>query len=301
MKLINENLNKFKLILFIIIIAIESIAINIVGYTYPHIYKKTIELSKNYSINKTISTAKILRNLSLLNYNKQLLDLKLIGKHMAFLGNEENENMDIKRSSNYFKNILSDTNKKKIIYGTIEELKKEIDDKYYDKERERYDYFSYYYKNYALGAQKSRILYNLKNHDLHPELDMIAYYKVKGENTKIVLEDNKRRAAIYLISILKTIIINRFITKGINYDLMSFMLFIEDEMFIYPPEAFNNTHLFFISDRYQFGCGLLNAKNTFPKCVYYFVNNKTNKMSGEIQDFSILYYLAQKYFMMILV
>ena len=282
MKFIYENLKKFKFILIIIIIVIELIGLTIVINLYEPIYKKTIEITKNYTINKTISTAKILRDTSLLNFNRQLLDLKLTGKHMAFLGKEEDESMYIKRSSNYFKNILSDENKKKIIYGTMEELKKEINDKYYDKEEERYDYFSNYYKKYALG-DKSRIMYYLQNHDLHSELDMIAYYKLKGENTEIELEEDKRRAAIYLISILKSIIINRFITKGKNYDLMSFMLFIEDEMFIYPPEAFNNTHVFFISNQYKFNCGFLNAKNNFPRCVYYYINDKKNGMSGEIQ------------------
>ena len=124
MKFIYENLNKFKLILIIIIMVIELIGLTIVINLYEPIYKKTIELTKNYTINKTISAAKILRDISLLNFNRQLLDLKLTGKHMAFLGKEENESMYIKRSSNYFKNILSDANKKKIIYGTMERAQK---------------------------------------------------------------------------------------------------------------------------------------------------------------------------------
>jgi hypothetical protein len=69
----------------------ELITLIIVINLYKPIYKKAIELTKNHTINKTISTIKILKDISLLHFYRQILDLKLAGKHMVFLGNEENE------------------------------------------------------------------------------------------------------------------------------------------------------------------------------------------------------------------
>ena len=283
MKLINENLNQIKLILFIIIIIMELIALIIVINLYKPIYKKAIELTKNHTINKTISTIKILKDISLLHFYRQILDLKLAGKHMVFLGNEENESMYMKRSSKFFDNILASKNKK-IVYGTMEKLKENIPtlyEKYYDEEKKRFDYFLKYYEDEVIKGPKSRIIYSLTNNKIHPELDMIAYYKLRGESD-MPTDENRKRAAFYLISILKTNIIKRFITSGKNFDLLNYMLFVEDEVYIYPPEAFNNTHLYFISNMHQFNCGQGNAINTFPKCVYEFVKNN---MHSEIPGF----------------
>jgi hypothetical protein len=166
----------------------------------------------------------------------------------------------------------------------MEKLKENIPtlyEKYYDEEKKRFDYFLKYYEDEVIKGPKSRIIYSLTNNKIHPELDMIAYYKLRGESD-MPTDENRKRAAFYLISILKTNIIKRFITSGKNFDLLNYMLFVEDEVYIYPPEAFNNTHLYFISNMHQFNCGQGNAINTFPKCVYEFVKNN---MHSEIPGF----------------
>ena len=60
-------------------------------------------------------------------------------------------------------------------------------------------------------------------------------------------ENNKNLINLDLSPILKTNIIRRFISKGKDYEFMNYILFVNDEMYIYPPEAFNNTHIFLIS------------------------------------------------------
>ena len=284
MKLINEKLTKYKLILFIIIIIIEVLGLIIVLNLYKPIYEKTFELTRNFTINKTLSAAKTLRELSRMTFYKQLCDLKLIGKHMSFLGNETNEKKHIKRTSQFFNNILYNENKQ-IVYGTMEELKKiktpNLYENFYDEEINKFYYFSKYNRDYIEGGKQSQIINYLKSHSLHPELDMIAYYKLNGSTNINLIDDNKKRAAKYLISILKTNVIKRFITKGINYELSNYLVFVEDEMYIYPPEAFNNTHLFFISNLYLFNCGFNNAINTFPKCFYEYMNNRDNNYTAD--------------------
>ena len=288
MKLINENLARFKLIVFIILVIIESIALFLVLHLYKPIYLNTFELTKNFTINKTITATRTLKDLSIINYNRHLCDLKLIGKHMSFLGNEANDTRYIKRSSELYKNILLNTDRK-IVYGTMEELKKigHLYEKYYDAEQERFDYFSKYYKYYYETGKQANIIQYLKNNSLHPELNMIAYYKLNGNaNTDInLLSENKKRAAIYLISILKTNIIRRFISKGKDYEFMNYILFVEDEMFIYPPEAFNNTHIFYKANLNQFDCGRRFAYQNFPKCIYRYVNNRSNNYISKIPGY----------------
>ena len=281
MKLINEKLRKYKFILFIIIIIIEISGFIIVLNLYQPIYEKTFELTRNFTINKTLSASKTLKELSRITFYKQLCDLKLIGKHMSFLGNETNENKYIKRNSQFFDNILKNKNKQ-IVYGTMEELKKipNLYEKFYNEENKKFYYFSKYNKDYIEAGKGSQIMNYLKNNNLHPELDMIAYYKLKGSTNISLIDDKKKRAAKYLISILKTNFIKRFIPKGVNCELLNYLVFVEDEMYIYPPEAFNNTHLFYITNIYLFNCGFMNAINTFPKCVYEYLNNRDNNYTA---------------------
>ena len=288
MKLINENLTRFKLILFVIIIIIELIAFIIVINLYQPIYRKTFELTKNYTINKTVSATESIKDVYILSFNRYLCDLKLIGKHMAFLGNETDDNKYINRSSNYYQNILLNEDKQ-IVYGTMEELKKitHLYKNYFSEEKNKFDYSLKYYKDYFETGKESQIINYLNNNSLHPELNMIAYYKLKGNTNVDLLTDSKKRAAKYLISILKANFIKRLITRGKNFEFMNYILFVEDEMYIYPPEAFNNTHIFYISNLNQFNCPFFRSILFFPKCVYEAVikreKNYVSSIPGYIQ------------------
>ena len=201
-------------------------------------------------------------------------------------------NKYINRSSNYYKNILLNKDKQ-IVYGTMGELKKipNLYEKYFNKEENKFDYPSKYYKDYIETGKQSQIINILNNNSLHPELNMIAYYKLNGSTNVSLLDDNKKRAAKYLISILKINFIKRFITRGINFEFMNYILFVEDEMYIYPPEAFNNTHIFYISNLNQFNCPFFNSIKQFPKCLYEFgikrKNNYTSSIPGYIRPIKI--------------
>ena len=123
MILINENLRKLKFILFIIVIILEIGLFILIMNLYTPIYQKAIEITKNYTINKTVSATKTLNDLLKISIYRYLLDLKLIGKHMSFLGNIENKTKYINKASNYYKNILNNPDKQ-IVYGTMDELLK---------------------------------------------------------------------------------------------------------------------------------------------------------------------------------
>ena len=264
---------------------LEVFSFGMISKCYKSVYSQTFELTKNHSINKTVSSAKTLNDLLKIIFYRYLCDLKLIGKHMSFLGNTKNDSKYIRTSSNYYKNILLNEDKK-IVYGTMEELRKiETLNKFYNSDLKKFDYISYYNKEYLEGGNQSQIIKYLKNKDIHPELNMIAYYKLNGDSNISLLNENKTRAAKYIISIFKTNLIRRFITRGLNFEFMNYILFVDDEMYIYPPEAFNNTHIFLISNLYRFNCGYNSALKAFPRCVYEYVNIRENNFTSQIPGY----------------
>ena len=284
MKLINEKLAKFKFILFFIVILLEVLAFLIVIFMYRPIYIKTIEITKNHTINKTISATKIFNDILKIALYRYLCDLKLIGKHMSFLGDVEDDTKYIKRTSQYYKNLITNEDKV-IVYGTMEELKK-INNltKYYKEEENRFQYFSVYNKDYLESGKQTQVINVLKNKTIHPELNMIAYYKLNGNLASI--SQNRKIASKYMISILKTNLLRRFVTKGNDIEFMHMILLIEDEIYIYPPEAFNNTELFYISNKYRFNCSVGNALNNFPTCVYKYMNQKNSNFTSYLPGYT---------------
>ena len=87
MKLIHENLSRLKILVVFFIIVLESILFFIMLKLYNPIYIKTFDITKNYTINKTIYASKTLNDILKLELYRYLFDLRLIGKHMSFLGN----------------------------------------------------------------------------------------------------------------------------------------------------------------------------------------------------------------------
>ena len=144
------------------------------------------------------------------------------------------------------KNLIKDENKY-IIYGELEALKKNLSE-FYDEEQERFCYIEKYIKDYIDNNTNGvNILNDLMNNSLHPKLNYISYYKGYGNIYDIYEIENdlkKKTAAKYLISILKTNFINRLITKGKNNDLVHYILFTNDAIYIYPPDAYYNTILY---------------------------------------------------------
>jgi hypothetical protein len=203
---------------------------------------------------------------------------------MSFLGDVEDDTKYIKRTSQYYKNLLTNEDKV-IVYGTMEELKKIKNlTKYYNEEENRFQYFYIYNKDYLETGKQTQVINILKNKTLHPELNMIAYYKLNGNINSI--SQNRKIASKYIISILKTNLLRRFITKGNDIEFMHIILLIEDEIYIYPPDAFNNTDLFYISNRYRFNCGVGTAINNFPSCVYKYMNQRSNNYTSYLPGYT---------------
>ena len=111
------------------------------------------------------------------------------------------------------------------------------------------------------------------NNTKHPELNSISYYKLNGSINDIETNLKKKTSTKYLISILKANFLNRLLTQGNEFDILHYILFKEDEIYIYPPEAYNKTIIYSTSEIID--C----EENNFPECIYYFYCDYMNLLS----------------------
>ena len=248
------TLTKHKFIVLMSFIVFEIISFIIIFINYKPIYSKIFEQIKELSIEQTINIANNINEFFRITFIRYYLDLKIIGKHMSLLANNE-----INNNSKYYKNLVQDENKH-IIYGTTEDLIKNFSE-YYDDYTEKFLFLENYVKKYFENDtnQFDKLNY-LMNNTLHPELNCIAYYKVNGSINDIENNLKRKTAVKYLLSILKTNFLNRFIVKGEDYELVHYFLLVDDEMYIYPPESYNNSLIYFIRSSY--------CSNDFPECFY---------------------------------
>ena len=207
-------------------------------------------------------------------FMKYTTDLKLICKHalLLFGKNEDNPSGVINRNSSIFNNIDEERD---ILTATIEELNKiKYMANIYNSSSKKFDYLIKYEEEFKNIYDKNIILKSLLSSKNHSELNSISYY---GKAINLNDFSDKDKTSIkYLISILKTIYIRRYITKRENMDYIRFIIINTDELYIYPPDAYNITSLYNFNISYSgyTGCSYesddLNL--AFPRCIYKFID-----------------------------
>ena len=211
-----------------------------------------------------------------------MTDLKLICKHSQLLSGGKNVDLDtvvdLNENLNFFQSI-----DKTILFATLEELNK----KDYLKnmsESEGFNYISNYEKEFEGITDKNYILNKLFS-DKHEELNTIGYYNYDGNNLESWEWDNiyERMSIKYIISALKTVFIRRYIRKRNNIDYIRFFIIDQRKIYIYPPEAYNQTNIYFFQHSYPTAnCNFSvdNETSQFPQCIYDYMNkvliNDTN-------------------------
>ena len=174
MKLFSASLARYKYLALIFLGLLEILSFIIIFTKYKSIYLKIFSRIREVSIEKAINITNNINEIFKMSLIRYYLDMKLIGKHMSFLANNE-----INPSSKYYENIIKNEDKK-IIYGTIEELKKYFNE-YYDNATNKFLFLENYTKNYLeKETNKINILNDLMNNSLHPELNSISFYKING-------------------------------------------------------------------------------------------------------------------------
>ena len=122
---------------------------------------------------------------------------------MSFLANDE-----INNKSQFYQNIINNEDKH-IYFATTENLKIYFN-KYYDDTQKKFLFFETYINDIIHNnTNQEDIINDLMSKEKHPELNSISYYKFDGNINEIENDIQKITAIKYLISVLKTIFINR--------------------------------------------------------------------------------------------
>ena len=238
MKLVTEVIRLPSCLLVILAIITEFIILIYIETHYKSGYSVLFEPTNEIALIKT--------NMTLLKFNeilsdgiyRYLADLKTIGKHMStFVLEGESNDKSINKNSKFYKNYENSTNKN-IFYSDFETLSsvdflKNFTNDYH------FNYINKYNEEFSDLNNPNNIIHNLLNNEMHPELNTISYYKFNGNINS--LSSLSRTSANYLISILKTIYIKRFLTKRELMEYLHFNLMLEDEFYVFPPESYNNT------------------------------------------------------------
>ena len=280
MKLIQEYIIKVIIFAFIFSILTESgIFVSIFlrsKQIYDSTYEDIINKSSNKSYDITIKIGDYTRNIFL----RYLTDLKLISKHTLLLDGKMNYGPQnaINRNSKIF-NI--NNNQKEILFANTDiltgkdYLQKMLND------NGNFDYVLKYEEEFKNITNKNEILNHLLNS--HQELNTIAFYSPN----KTEVEDKLKIK--YIISMLKTIYIQRYITKRSNIEYIRFLIFNKDEIYIYPPEAYNKLNIYNFNKIYESSNCLYSSTNDtqhFPLCVYnYLINTIMTEESNYLSIF----------------
>ena len=141
----------------------------------------------------------------------------------------------------------------------------------FNEQIKRFDYIQKFEEEFENIYEHNEILKKLFS-DNHTELNAISYYSPSKEKS------NEELSIKFMISILKTIYIRRYIGKRNNMDYLHFLILNKDEIYIYPPELYNNTDLYNIQNIYAYPTSdckysSYNEIHQFPLCAYNFIKN----------------------------
>ena len=273
MKLFQEYIIKIVILIIVAVVFIESFITYLLviraRLIYNYVYSETMEKSEEKSIEITKKIEEYTTNL----LTRYMTDLKLICKHAQLLNGKKGSSDEdvIDKDSDILKN-----SSKKILIATVENLLESEDvKKCYSNTSLSFDYIKCYEREFENKYSKNHIL-NIFFSDQHNELNSISYYNNEKKNDLSSISEEKEKSIKYILSILKTIYLRRYIIKRQNMDYIRFFLLNKNEIYIYPPEAYNNTNIYFFENSYPTGkCNFSSSISfqQFPLCVYnYFTN-----------------------------
>ena len=174
MKLFSNKLTTIQILFLLAFSIIEVICFLILFASYKPLFSQIFNQSRELSIKKTKNITQTLSQIFELSFQRYFQDLKLIGKHMSFLANNQ-----INNKSQYYQNIINDENKH-IYSATLENLRKDFN-KYYDETQNKFLFFENYIKDYIENTTNQiNILNDLMDKNKHSELNSISYYKYNG-------------------------------------------------------------------------------------------------------------------------
>ena len=280
MKLVSEIIKLPALLLFILAIITELLLLIFIETNYQNGYKILFEPTKEIAIKKANITTMKFNEILGNGIYKYLADLKLIGRHMStFLLEDVDENdinNTINKNSKFYKNYENSVNKNVIFLDQENLTSFDYLNKYLDGNN--FVYINKYEEEFNKTSDPTIIIDKLLHSGNHKELNSINYYKYNGNEES--LTQNSRISANYLISILKTIYVKRYLTKRSEMDYLHINLMLENEFYTYPPDLYNNTFMHKFPSFAKTNClyGSNNNDNEFPKCIYDYIKLEENQL-----------------------
>lgn len=241
------------------------------GYTI--LFEPATEIAMQKANLTTSKLNEIIKN----GIHRYYADLKIIGKHMSKLILEGDDIDSINQNSNFYKNYV-DSKNKTVIFSNLETLSSEEYLKKYIDNNNKFNYVEKYEKEFEEINDPNYIIQSLLDNEKHKELNTIAYYKYNGDINS--LDDSSRTSANYLISILKTIFIKRYLTKRQENDYLHISLLLKDEFYIFPPDIYSHTYMYHFP---YFGGTTCNYSGNqmstqFPNCIYDYIKTEDNHL-----------------------
>ena len=264
MKLIKEFIIKEILLLLIALLVIEVFLIYLLSKRAKIIYNETYEETIDKITNKTLEAAQKFEQFTKNYIFKYLSDLKLIGMHSILFNINTTQEANLK-------------NEDKNIYPATKEFLEMISQTSSFKNYEENPYVYNYEKEFENISDSNIILNNLFEKVNHPELNCIGYFNQENQRPP----EEEQNYIKNMISILKPILIKRYISKRKDMDFIRFYIFNKDEMFIYPPSIYNETHSYtfhyFNRDAFELEeC----QNNQFPLCFYNYLKKKYEQIAN---------------------
>jgi len=288
MKLVQEFNIKIIISILVFVVFMEIgillFLLSCSGNFFINTYDQTMKNSKQKAIQITRKIQIFIKSLLL----KQATDLKLISKHASLLNGKKYYNSEkvINKNSNF---IINSNKSKQIIYAKTEKLKEDkYIQKYFNKNSQLFEYYNIYEKEFQ-NVRDNNIILNSLFSDSHSELNKIAYYSLENNDIK------QNLSIKFIISILKTIYIRRYLSKRENNDYIRFIILDKEEMYIYPPESYNGTLLYYLYRAYQAQQSQIDSTDVFqqfPLNSYIFFNDRI--YNGDYNY--ILFYFELIYF-----
>ena len=273
MKLIQEYIIKIVILCIVAVVVIEGFITYLLTMRaqliFDSIYNETMEKTEEKAEEITQKIEEYATNL----LTRYMTDLKLICKHALLLNGKPDSTDDdvIAQDSDILKN-----SNKQIIEATLEKLKNNSDIKNIFTNDFSYDYISKYEDEFNNCTDKNYILNTLFS-DSHNELNYIGYYNYENGNNLTSISEEEKVSIRYILSILKSIYIRRYLIKRENMDYISFFILSKKEIYIYPPHPYNETNLFYFENSYPTAnCNFSTTNSTqqFPRCIYDYMNDK---------------------------
>ena len=266
-----------------VIIFIISFVLLLEGSTFlfiriysEKILEKTISDSLEVSKQKTTEMGEHITTYINNLFMNHLSKLKLIRKHIYVFN--RNDNLNGKTIFNKNSNIFLNNKdlKNKILLADTEEIYKQKPfQKLFNNITQKFDYVEYYKEEFSNESDSNKILNKFKNE--YKELNYVSYYNVKeGASNLNNLDEETIKKIYYLIPVLKSVFLQRFIARKSLMDIFRILILNEKDLIIYPPEDKNKINLFSFSaltpDSFCNPAG-----SNYYLCIYNYMYNNTFK------------------------